>query len=123
MCCKGCQYNPNEALGLPPKSVRAIIGIISCLLIYFVETYIVISLMKNDQFDLAIAVGGAMLAELSGIIGYYFGSRSSATPNTLNTDQGTYSQVSAGIRLNPIPDDLIDLESQRKSKKNDKNKS
>lgn len=81
-CCRGCRYDPNEALGLPPKSVRAIIGLISCVIIYLVEAYLVIVLVQKDKYDLAISVGGAMLAELSGIIGYYFGSRSSSQPGS-----------------------------------------
>lgn len=89
-CCRGCRYDPNEALGLPPKSVRALIGLISCIIIYLVEAYLVIVLVQKEKYDLGISVGGAMLAELSGIIGYYFGSRSSSSsdPNSNTTQLG-----------------------------------
>lgn len=74
-CCGGLQ---GMACGWPKGTVRAIIAVIVLIIVMGVEGFLVVWLATHDRSDLAIAVGGGMLAELSAVIAYYYSSRSTA---------------------------------------------
>ena len=82
-CCGGLQ---GMACGWPKSTVRAIVTIIMLISVLGVELFLVVWLAtKANDITSAIAVGGAMMAELGGIIGFYFGSRSSKNTNPIST--------------------------------------
>lgn len=73
-CCGGLQ---GMACGWPKGTVRAIIAVLLLVIAMGVEAFLVVWLAIRGNDTAAIGVGGAMLAELGGAVGFYFGSRSS----------------------------------------------
>jgi hypothetical protein len=78
--------NPNEACGWPPRTVRAIIAILSIMIIFGIACFGIIMLMIKDQYSTAVGIIGALLGIVGGITGYYFGIHSSTSTTSTTPD-------------------------------------
>lgn len=80
-CC--CGGDPDEACGYPPKTVRAIISITIVLLSFITFVFLAIFLAIKEQYTEAMGIAGIISSVLSGVIGYYFGSKQAKPPHQL----------------------------------------
>lgn len=77
-----CPKTSEHACGWPPKTVRALLAVITVLLVLSGQMALVIYLCEAEKYSEAISVCGMMAAQLSAVIGWYFGSSrdGAATP-------------------------------------------
>lgn len=94
----------NEACGLPPNTIRAILAIMTCLFVYSVESFLIIILALNEKYDLALAVGGSLLVEAGAVTGWYFGAEKSRkfVKNNIVTNSEMVDSVRKEIELENI---------------------
>jgi hypothetical protein len=84
--CKMCwNIKPDQACGLPPGTIRALISIISIIMVYSICGFLIIMLVIDKQYQNAVTVAGVVSSPLGLIIGYYFGSKASQTSQTSQT--------------------------------------
>ena len=85
-CCGGLQ---NMACGWPKGTVRAIIAVGLLTVVLGVEAFLVIWLAIDGDKTSALAISGALLAQLGGVTGFYYGTRSGAKKET-GDDEALY---------------------------------
>jgi len=66
-----------QALGLPPKSVRALLAFVVVIITFICFMGAVAIFAVNEEYDLLLGALAAMTNVMSAIIGFYFGSRGS----------------------------------------------
>lgn len=69
-----CPKTSEHACGWPPKTVRALLALITVTMVLGAELVLVVYLADAEKYSEAIAVIGMMAAELTSVIGWYFGS-------------------------------------------------
>lgn len=78
-CCGGLQ---NMACGWPKGTVRAIIAVGLLAVVLGVEAFLVVWLAIEGDKTSALAISGALLAQLGGVTGFYYGTRSGTKRET-----------------------------------------
>lgn len=74
-----CARTPGEACGWPPKTVRAILAISVILIAMMASLLVIVFLVIDEEWDIAVGVMGALLSVGTGVLGYYFGYRSGSS--------------------------------------------
>lgn len=82
-CCDKlcCGSIANMACGWPTGSVRALIAVIISLVSVLVFAFLVVYFTIQNNANIALAGAGLLSTVLAGVIGYYFGSRTSSPPS------------------------------------------
>lgn len=97
-CCFG--GDPDEACGYPPKTVRAIISVTIVVLSFVTFVFLAI----KEKYTEAMGVAGLISSSLSGVIGYYFGSKQAKPPHELTQiEESSYEEP---ILLDQSPNSL-----------------
>lgn len=95
-CCGGLQ---GMACGWPKGTVRAMIAVIMIVIVLLVQAFLVVWLaVKGSDTTSAIAVAGALLAELGGVLGFYYGTRSSSGSSDDTTHHDEREETAARPR-------------------------
>lgn len=88
---KLCSKSREEALGLPKRTVRAVIAMVVIFSTLILTATVLIFLCVNEKWDIAIGVLGAILSIATGVLGYYFGFRSGSNSQNSSLENFTSS--------------------------------
>jgi disulfide bond formation protein DsbB len=90
--------DPNEACGWPPRTVRALLAVISLIFVFGICTVSIILLLINQQYQSAIGIIAALTGIIGSIIGYYFGMHTATSAST-SASASTTSDVETPLKM------------------------
>lgn len=106
-----CGNNPNESLGLPPGSVRAILSLIIIPPVILGAISLMILMFVREQYTSALGVLSGLTGMSGTVVGYYFGVNSAnkvtseltrslqAKDDIINNQT---AQITRGLHLNAL---------------------
>ena len=99
--------NPNEALGLPPGSVRAILAIIIIPVATLASTALMFLMFWKENYESALGILSGLTGMAGIVVGYYFGSKA--------TNKATEEMIKAHKEVTEVQRSVINHDREVRS--------